>query len=95
MLTELPMQADPTVMDGRRTVSTCMAYGVTAVTLLASIDGKDAYFEWSNYGEWEKLSLPPNMRKMGGPELLIGRDGRWHIIYKNYETDQIFCRSTL
>jgi len=32
---------------------------------------------------------------MGMPELLIGDDGRWHIICHDYSTDFIMVRSTL
>jgi len=37
---------------------------------------------------------PAELEYMSMPELIVGRDGRWHIVYKNYLTDQIMCRST-
>lgn len=89
-LSELPWNTDLFGTDLRRTVSVKDAHGFTAVALLASFDGSDTYCEWSNFGDWEQLPLPA-IPHMSGPELLVGRDGRWHIIYKDYRTDQIRC----
>jgi len=32
---------------------------------------------------------------MNVPELTVGLDGRWHLLYHNYRTDQLMCISTL
>jgi len=93
-LTELPMAQEFAPIDGRRTVSVKRAFGATAVALLSSIDGKDTYFEWSNFGDWERLPMPTGIEHMGGPELVVDRDGRWCIVYKDYATDQIRSIST-
>jgi hypothetical protein len=66
---------------------------MTAVTLISNMGGEDTWFEWSNYGDWEQLPMP-EMEHMTMPELIVGMDGRWHIVYKNFLTDQIMCRST-
>lgn len=75
----------------KRTLSCAMAQGVTGVTVISSIDGKHTYFAWSNFGEWEDLELPAGIDHMQGPELLVGLDGRWHILYHNWQTDQVMC----
>jgi hypothetical protein len=31
---------------------------------------------------------------MSMPELVVDHGGRWHIIYRNWMTDEILCRST-
>lgn len=91
---ELGMLCEPWQTDLHRTASAITASGATAVALLASCDGKDAYMEWSNYGEWERLDLPEALQYACGPELLFGRDGRWHILYKDWRTDSVMCLST-
>ncbi|GEM_PF-2095193 len=92
-LTELPMQSEFAAIDAKRTVSTIMGWGKTAVTLISNMGGEDTWFEWSNFGDWERLPLP-ELEHMTMPELIVGMDGRWHIVYKNFLTDQIMCRST-
>jgi hypothetical protein len=32
---------------------------------------------------------------MSKPQLFIGQDGRWHIVYHDWDTDAIYIRSTL
>ncbi|MBN2081344.1 hypothetical protein JW859_03960 [bacterium] len=91
----LEMETEPYQAEVRRTVSSEITWGVSAVTLMADLWGDDVLFEWSNFGDWEELQLPDGMDYMSKPELVVGRDGRWHIIYRNYCTDQIMCRSTL
>jgi hypothetical protein len=93
--TALDMEENFLVKDGRRTVSTESGWGFGAVALISNLGGSDVIFEWSNFGDWEQLPLPEGMDCMTMPELIIGNDGRWHILYKNYKTDQIMCLSTL
>ena len=98
--TELPyagagLDARPHEVDYRRTVSADMAWGFTAVGLMSNFGGSDVIFEWSNYGEWENLPLPEGIEHMTMPELVVGTDGRWHILYHNYELDRMMCISTL
>jgi len=78
----------------RRTVAAFQACGTTAVALVASIDGKDAYFAWSDYGNWEELPLPHGLQFMSLPQLFMGRDGAWYMLYHNWSTDQIMCIRT-
>jgi hypothetical protein len=85
----------PIANEGRRTVSAAMSWGVTAVGLMVDYNGSHPYMEWSNFGDWETLPPPEGRQPMCGPELVVGRDGRWHIIYKDPLTDRVMCRSTL
>ena len=75
------------------------AWGGTAVALLGDIPGEHPQFMWSNFGNWEDIPLPEGLDSIEGrmsmPELIIGEDGRWHIVYHNYLDDTIMGRSTL
>jgi hypothetical protein len=96
---ELPLPRAAPGYDGRRTVSALTTPGLTAAALVCSLAGQQ-YLEWSNFGAWEQLPLPgPDVnygsdRAMNQAELFLGHDGRWHIIYHDYDTDSIFIRST-
>jgi hypothetical protein len=86
--------------DFRRTVSMSHTWGGTALALECDFFGHDAVFQWSNYGDWERLPMPAGLRPgdggyMSKAELIIGTDGRWHIVYHDYLTDAIMVRSTL
>ncbi|MCC7478569.1 fibronectin type III domain-containing protein [bacterium] len=80
--------------DLRRTVSVTDTPGLSAAMLISPLGGADPYFAWSNFGEWEKLPLPDGLSTMNRPELLVGMDGRWHIIYHDWLTDEIKCLTT-
>ena len=41
------------------------------------------------------MPLPDGIENMTMPELIVGMDGRWHIVYKDYITDQMMSISTL
>ena len=100
-ITELPTNPQLPGYDLRRTVSAMTTDDVTAAALLCDLSGQDRYLEWSNYGDWEALPLPgPDVnygsdRHMNHPVLFCGADGRWHIIYRDYDVDAVFIRSTL
>lgn len=79
----------------RRSISAGYAWGGSAVALIASYDGQDAWFEWDNFGDWENLPVPSSLESMSLPELIVGRDGRWHIVYRHLFSGQILCLSTL
>jgi hypothetical protein len=81
--------------DVRDTASCSLAYSATGLVLLSSVDGARSYFAWSHYGDWEVLPLPAAINHVSMPQLQVGLDGRWHIIYKNWLTDQMMCISTL
>jgi hypothetical protein len=100
-INDLPTAFGAPGTDGRRTVSAITTPGGTAVGLVCDLSGHDRYMEWSNYGSWEELPLPPadqaynSDATMNQAELFCGLDGRWHIIYHEYDTDAVFIRSTL
>jgi len=81
--------------DVRDTASCSLAYSATGLVLLSSVDGARSYFAWSHYGDWEVLPLPAGIDHVSMPQLQVGLDGRWHIIYKNWLTDQMMSISTL
>jgi hypothetical protein len=80
--------------DVRNTVSCAMGYSATGLVLISSVDGARSYFAWSHFGDWEVLPLPEGIEHMCVPQLVVGMDGRWHVIYKNWHTDQMMCIST-
>jgi hypothetical protein len=80
--------------DIRNTASCAMGNSLTGLVLICSGDGKRWYFAWSNYGDWEDLPPPQSVDYVSMPQLVVGMDGRWHIIYKNWATDQMMCIST-
>jgi len=91
---------DFTQYDIRRTVSTAYAWGGTALGLNCDLFGQTPIFMWSDFGDWEPLPMPPGLNPGEGgyiskPELIVGDDGRWHILYHDYDTDQIMVRSTI
>lgn len=97
-VTDLPVVAvDENMFGGelRRTVSAAEAAGMTGVGLVSSLDGQNMLLQWSNFGQWEDLPLPPGSQKMSGGELLIGTDGRWYLLWHDLVTDSIYCRATL
>ena len=81
--------------ENRRSVSAGYAWGGSAVGLIASYDGEDVWFEWDNFGDWEDLPVPTGLEHASQPELIVGRDGRWHIVYRHLFTGQIHCLSSL
>ena len=87
-------------IDVRRTVSMAHTWGGAALALECDLFGLDPVFQWSNYDDWERLPMPEGLRPGNGghmskAELIIGTDGRWHIVYHDYYTDHIMVRSTL
>jgi hypothetical protein len=81
--------------DLRRTVSAAQAYGMTAVSIMANIHGRDAYMEWSNFGDWEELPLPAGLLYPADAELLVDAAGRWHLFWRDIDSGQVLCRRTL
>lgn len=81
--------------DARRTVSAALAQGLTGVVLLSSLDGSLQLCQWSNFGQWQELPRPPGLQRAFSPELIVGEDGRWHILYKDWRSDELLCWSTL
>ncbi|MCB1217457.1 PKD domain-containing protein [bacterium] len=79
----------------RRTVTATTAWGNTAVGMGAGLAGQLGFFEWSNYGDWEALPVPSGMEHGSLQELVVGPDGRWHIIYRDYVKDDLRIISTV
>ncbi|MCB1186042.1 fibronectin type III domain-containing protein [bacterium] len=85
--TELPLTgSDWTVSCGK-------GLNEVEVSLLASTDGHRRYMEWDNFGAFEQLAMP-DTGWSDQHEIVIGHDGRWHIVYHNLETDSIMVWST-
>jgi hypothetical protein len=86
--------------DARFTVSAAEGQGLTGIGLVSSISSGSHYLEWSNFGKWEELPMPPadtaqdSDRYMNQGQLLVDDDGRWHIIYRDFDSDAIYIRST-
>jgi hypothetical protein len=80
--------------DNRRTVSMMTTSSANLVSLIATLDGSNHRFEWTGEFGWEALPLP-QIERMMAPKLFQGRDGRWHILYYDWETDELLLRSTL
>ena len=79
----------------RRTVSATTAWGDTAVGLIANLLGNYTVFEWDNFGDWEELPLPAALEHASHHELVVGPDGRWHIIYRDWLNDDLRVISTV
>ena len=71
------------------------ARGNTAVGIGSGALGDVGFFEWSNYGDWEALPVPDGMEHGSLHELVVGPDGRWHIIYRDYVNDDLRILSTI
>ncbi|MCB1219544.1 MAG: hypothetical protein H7A35_02135 [Planctomycetales bacterium] len=87
-------EIDPT--NHRRTVSATTAWGDSAVGIGSSLEGHVFFFEWDNFGDFEALPLPAGLEGHSSRhELVVGPDGRWHIIYYDYWNDDIRIISTV
>jgi hypothetical protein len=77
------------------TVSAAQAWGLTAVGICDQFAGASATLEWSNFGEFEELGLPPlDFARTSMHELVVGVDGRWHILYRDADDGGIYAIST-
>ncbi|MCC7477513.1 hypothetical protein IT575_03555 [bacterium] len=79
----------------RRTVSAYTVAGPTAVAVITSLDGREQYLEWSDFGKFEELPLPGGLGSINRAVITAGVDGRWHLIYHDPASDRVLCRSTL
>ncbi|MCB1219966.1 MAG: hypothetical protein H7A35_01470 [Planctomycetales bacterium] len=79
----------------QHTLSAAQAWGLTAVAISDQFGGEQGWLEWSNFGEFESLALPPiDMQYTMMHELVVGADGRWHIIYRDKRDGAIYAIST-
>ncbi|MCB1217460.1 hypothetical protein KDL44_08700 [bacterium] len=87
---QLPLES----ADIRRTVSGVYAHGSAGLGLVADNNGEDVYLEWDILGDFERLDTPDfgwsNMH-----EIVVGPDGRWHILYHDQASDSIMIWSTI
>ena len=85
------------LVDYRRTVSAMTAWGDTAVGIGNNYNGHTLFFEWDNFGDFEELPLPAALlnETASHHELVVGPDGRWHIIYRDYANDDLRIISTV
>ncbi|MCB1186047.1 hypothetical protein KDL29_02675 [bacterium] len=83
------------VVLNKRSLSATTAWGGTSVAIGARMLKGIEFFEWSNFGEWEQLPLPQGMHDDSLHELVVGPDGRWHIIYRDYVNDDLRIISTV
>ncbi|MCC7477572.1 hypothetical protein IT575_03855 [bacterium] len=86
--------ANPALADGRRTCSAAMAWGNTALGIVASLDGKERRLEWSNLGDFEELALPDWLGRIAWPQLLVLEDGSWMLAYLDLESNSVMCVRT-
>ncbi|MEZ5337795.1 MAG: fibronectin type III domain-containing protein [bacterium] len=75
--------------------SACQAWGSTFVGLTADNLGRIQHLEWNKGNGFARLQVPEVEGPLSRPELLIGQDGRWHIIYRDYLADELRIISTI
>jgi hypothetical protein len=85
----------PLETEYRRTSSMATTRAWNAVSLISNLDGSQNRFEWTDGTGWRSEQLPPSMGNMMAPQVVAGYDGRWHIIYYDWVTDEVMIRSTL
>ncbi|MCB1219543.1 MAG: hypothetical protein H7A35_02140 [Planctomycetales bacterium] len=81
--------------ESRNCVSAMTAWGNTAVGIGSGVMGDVGFFEWSDFGNWEELPVPSGMDNGSLHELVVGPDGRWHIIYRDFVNDDLRIISTV
>ncbi|MCB1187751.1 fibronectin type III domain-containing protein [bacterium] len=81
--------------DMRRTVSAAQANGLTAVSVMSSLDGKHSRMEWSCFGEWEELPMPAAAGRTAQTELLVDANGRWYMFWRDPESSRVYCLRSL
>ncbi|MCB1186726.1 hypothetical protein KDL29_06115 [bacterium] len=78
-----------------RTVSAVQAWGLTCVGLIDQAFADGAKLEWDDFGDWEQLSLPPvDFARSNMHELVVGNDGRWHMLFHDLQDGGIYVIST-
>ncbi|MEZ5339654.1 MAG: hypothetical protein R3F46_15500 [bacterium] len=78
-----------------RSVSAAQAWGETCVGLIDQSFAAGAVLEWDDFGDWEELPLPPlDFAGSNLHELVVGNDGRWHLLYHDIDDGGIHVIST-
>jgi hypothetical protein len=101
VITSFPQTLSDRESDPHRTVSAGFAWGGAAsIGLICDFYGREPILEWGDFGLWENLKLPAGLDDASGafmscPQLIVGMDGRWHIVYHDLASDEIRCWSTL
>ncbi|MCB1217459.1 fibronectin type III domain-containing protein [bacterium] len=91
------LRIEPVTLDAadrRRTVSAAQGHGYTGLGLISDMQGEDVRLEWSSWGQFERLSLP-GMGWSSMHEIVVGPDGRWHILYHDQASGNIYIWSTV
>ncbi|MCB1217535.1 fibronectin type III domain-containing protein [bacterium] len=83
-----------------RSVNMSQARGRTALALESGMLGYDSKLFWSDFGRFTQLPLPTQLDDTNGawimsPEVVVGMDGRWHVIYLDIPSGQMRCISTV
>ena len=80
---------------GLHTVSAATAWGYTALAIGDQFRAGGGWLEWSNFGDFESLPLPPlDMQSSCMHELVVGLNGRWHVLYRDKRDGAIYVIST-
>ena len=81
--------------EGLTTVSCAQAWCNTAVSISDQFHGGWHQMEWSNYGNFENIPSPDIDWSMSSMhELVVGNDGRWHMLYRDMNDGGIYVIST-
>ncbi|MCB1217450.1 hypothetical protein KDL44_08650 [bacterium] len=75
--------------------SAVQAWGNTFVGLSADNIGLRQHMEWNKGNGFAQLAVPDVGIPLSLPELLVGQDGRWHIIFRDYVNDELLMVSTI
>ncbi|MEZ5338226.1 MAG: fibronectin type III domain-containing protein [bacterium] len=83
-----------------RSVNMSQAHGSTALALESGMLGYDTKLFWSDFGRFTQLPLPAQLDDTRGawimsPEIVVGMDGRWHVLYLDIPSGQMRCISTV
>ncbi|MEZ5337792.1 MAG: hypothetical protein R3F46_05960 [bacterium] len=78
-----------------RSVSATTAWGTTSLGLGTGLLGEVFFFEWDDFGAFESLPWPAGLDNTSLHELVVGPDGRWHIIYRDNVTEDLRVISTI
>ncbi|MCB1219702.1 MAG: fibronectin type III domain-containing protein [Planctomycetales bacterium] len=83
-----------------RSVNMSEAKGRTALALDCGLLGYDNKLFWSDFGSFTELPLPAQLSSSHGawvmsPEIVVGTDGRWHIVYVDLRSGEVRSISTV
>ena len=85
---------DKTLGEMRRIVSADNTPMFSGVAIISNLQGEVELFEMSTQSRFEPLDFP-DIEHGHMYEIVVAQDGRWHIIYRDMQTDDLMIRSTL